>query len=100
MDGAARASAYDVMRGEIGPLQTTGGNYAVPAVTRTCLANDSATTSAPDPLIPVAGKGFWYLVRPIDTWGNGTYDTGYSSQVDLRDDEIAASGNDCPAPGN
>jgi hypothetical protein len=28
--------------------------------------------------------------------GRGAYGSGRASQVDYRDDEIAASGNDCP----
>ena len=42
--------------------------------------------------------GYEALYKSIDicVWGKGTYDSGYESQVDLRDDEIVASGNDCP----
>ena len=90
------AEAYDVVRGDLVRLVATGGNFALPVVTRECIANDWETTTVPDAILPAAGQGFWYLVRPVDTWGNGTYDSGYPSQVDQRDDEIAASGHDCP----
>ena len=42
------------------------------------------------------GEAFWYLARHVSGDGNGTYDTGAASQVESRDDEIAASGVECP----
>jgi len=90
------AIGYDVVRGDIGQLIATDGNFAFGTVTRTCLVDDWPGVSYPDPTMPFPGTGFWYLVRPFDTWGNGTYDSGHSSQVGLRDGEIVASGRDCP----
>ena len=37
-----------------------------------------------------------YLNRTRDAIGKGTYDSGSSFQVDMRDDEIVGSGADCP----
>ena len=86
------ATGSDIVRGDIGCLQSTDGNFA--ACTATCLADNRTTTSALDS--DTSGPGFWYLVRGQNCGGNGTYDSGGPSQVGLRDAEIAASGNDCP----
>jgi hypothetical protein len=45
---------------------------------------------------PDPGAGFWILVRGVSSEGPITYEALYPSQVDLRDDEIAGSGTDCP----
>ena len=92
----AAGYGYDVARGDLFELRATGGNFAFPSVTETCLASAAMTTSVDDGDSPLPGEGFWYLVRSIDAGGPSTYESGSSHQPDLRDDEIAASGNDCP----
>jgi hypothetical protein len=88
------ATGYDVIRGDLGTLRATGGDFL--AATQTCLLNGQPDTStshsagSPDP-----GQGFWYLARTRDVVGKSTYDSGYSSQVGLRDQEVAGSGIDC-----
>ena len=77
-------------------LRATGGNFAFATVTKTCLGNDFSTPSVFDAFPVASGQGFWYLVRSVDPSGSATYDSGSPFQVDYRDDEIAASGNDCP----
>ena len=68
-------------------LRETGGDFSV--ATEECL-DGAAIFNFPGS--PGPGEGFWYLARPV----NGTYDTGAASQVEGRDDEIAASGVVCP----
>jgi len=90
------ASGYDVMRGDLIELSTSGGKFALSNVSETCLANNTAATTVSDATPLASGEGFWYLIRAIDLGGKATYDSGSPFQVDFRDDEIAASGNDCP----
>jgi spore coat protein A len=90
------ATEYDVVRGNLTNLVSSGGNFASTAVTKLCLGDNALAPPVTETATPNPGKGFWYLVRRVDGWGNGTYDTGRASQQDMRDDEIAASGNDCP----
>jgi hypothetical protein len=90
------ATGYDIVRGDLGQLRATGGNFAFGFVTETCVDSAVEGTSVGDTATPPDGEGYWYLVRAEDAGGQGSYDTGRASQVDHRDDEIAASGNDCP----
>jgi N-acetylneuraminic acid mutarotase len=87
------ASGYDVVRGSLGTLRSSGGNFTT--ATQTCLANGTADNFLMESTAAPAG-GFFYLVRVSDVRGNGTYDTGAASQVGLRDAEIAASAGVCP----
>jgi hypothetical protein len=87
-------TGYDVVRGDLGTLRASGGNFA--AATQTCMQNGQSDTSighGPGGLAP--GQGHWYLTRSRDAAGRGTYDSGQPSQVGMRDQEIAASGVDC-----
>jgi cysteine-rich repeat protein len=86
------ATGYDVVRGSLLDLQSTGGDFSDPATTETCLGNDQTATFVENPGDPLAGQGYWFLARDAA----GSYDTGSASQVGLRDAEIGASGNGCP----
>jgi hypothetical protein len=89
------ASWYDVVRGGLSSLRSSGGDYSV--ATQACLAEKLGGTSVflaePD---PPPGEGLWYLVRGANCKGHGTYDTGLVSQAAPRDAGIAASSVDCP----
>lgn len=87
-------TGYDVIRGDLGALHSSRGNFAV--ATQMCLTNDQAETDMPYPGAPAVGQGWWFLVRKVTASGHGTYDEGSPRQVGLRDAEIGASGNDCP----
>jgi len=87
------AAGYDVVRGDLGALLSTEGDYADPAATQICLANDRGETGWVHSEIPTPGQAVWYLVRRTP---GGTYDEGSPSQSGTRDAEIAASGNACP----
>ena len=88
------ASAYDIVRGDLDALASSGGNFTLS--TTACLSNNQAATFLPDPTIPTVNDGFWYLVRPANCGGGGSYDSGHPSQSGLRDVEIAASAFACP----
>ena len=91
MDGA---SGYDVVWGSLSVLRSGGGDFT--AGTSGCLEDGTTETSAPHEAIPVSEDGFWYLVRPVNCGGNGTYDSGPPGQAGSRDAEIAASALSCP----
>jgi cysteine-rich repeat protein len=86
------AASYDLVRGNLKQAWRTHWNFADPAVTQACLANDRLETFWQTTGSPAPGDGFWYVLRAQP---GGTYDSG-SSQVGSRDPGIAASGNGCP----
>jgi hypothetical protein len=87
-------TGYDVVRGDLGTLRASGGDFTVSTVE--CVAENHATTSRDYSDAPVTpGSGYWFLARRISSTGNGTYDSEGPSQQGERDDEVAASGADC-----
>ncbi|HKB08076.1 MAG TPA: MopE-related protein [Candidatus Polarisedimenticolia bacterium] len=88
------ASAYDVVRGDLGLLHSTGGDFR--AAIQACLANNLTQTALVLSGTPAAGSGFVYLVRGVNCGGGGTYDSGSPSQVGSRDAEIGLSIFRCP----
>ena len=90
----ARATGFDIVRGDLDTLRTSGGNFAL--ATAECLDNDRPTMAFLHTASPAAGEGWWYLVRGVNCGGNGTYHGGSARQHHDRDPGIAASGHDCP----
>jgi hypothetical protein len=90
----AGADRYDVVRGDLGRLVSTDGDFKV--ATDTCLQNNAPSAAFSDATTPGSGRGFWYLVRPLSCNQAGTYDSSGRSQVGARDDEIKGSGVACP----
>ncbi len=87
----AGAATYDVLRGSLNVLHTSGGSFA--SSTEVCLQSDFAGTSFDDPLLPaVPGSGDWYLIRAKNCAGAGTWNEAAWD----RDPGIAASGVSCP----
>lgn len=80
---------YDVIRGDLGPLRASGGNFSI--ATQECLGNDLSVTGVNYSLNPMPGQGYWFLVRAIRGSIVGTYDTLQPKQVASRDPGIAAS---------
>ena len=91
---AAGASGYDVVRGSLGLLASSHGNFTT--ATQACAANDLAATSLLDGTGAAAGGGLWWLVRGESCGIVGTYDSGVLSQSGSRDAEIQASAAHCP----
>ena len=85
----ANATGYDIVRGNLATLRSSGGNFAT-AIDQ-CVADDRTATSVTAAGVLAAGGGSFFLVRPVSCGGNGTYDTGSASQVGSRDPEIEAS---------
>jgi hypothetical protein len=90
----AAATGYDVVRGGLQPLRSSGGDFS--AATTDCLQNDLAATTIDEVAVPAVGQGFWYALRALNCGGSASYDSGVASQSGSRDAEIAASGQACP----
>jgi len=88
--GVEGASAYDVVKGDLMMLRTSG-QFSTSILS--CLEDDGTDAQASDPEIPAPGEGFYYLVRAVP---GGTYDCGCSSQTGPRDTGIQASPHACP----
>jgi hypothetical protein len=89
----ASAAWYDVVRGDLGVLRASGGDFT--AATQSCLDEDTLATSHVFSGDPPAGGGFWFLVRGVNCKGRGPYDSGGAGQVSDRDAEIDAAGPAC-----
>jgi PKD repeat protein len=88
------AAHYDVVKGDLGMLRSTGGDYSASLLT--CLEDDDADLTAADGATPPAGTGYFYVVRGSSTCGEpGTYDSGGSGQSAARDAGIIASPMTC-----
>lgn len=92
--GAAFATGYDVARGSVGLLLSSGGDFAV--ATTGCTGNDVPGLGLSDSTPAGAGTGLWFLVRPVNCGGAGTYDEDGSGQAAPRDAGVAASPGACP----
>lgn len=95
-------SVYDVVRGSLATLRSSGGNFtqalnAVSPASDVCMSNDTTGLWVSDPTAPVVpGNSEFYLVRTLDCGGQGTYDSGAPSQTGSRDGEIALAVGACP----
>ena len=90
----ASALGFDVVRGDLGVLRSTGGDFI--SATDACLADNFSTSVLPYTAQPAPGTAFWILVRPILSTGNGRYDSFATSQVGPRDLLINGSAFSCP----
>lgn len=88
------AVAYDVVRGDLAALATTGGDFA--AATQQCLASATLEFGAPFATQPDPGQGYFVLSRARGCSGHGSYDDGSPGRAAPRDAEIAASAGACP----
>ena len=92
--GIPGATFYDLVRGDLAALRSSGGNFTVS--TGPCLANDAAVLSVVDSDMPGVGNGYFYLMRAAGCTGGDTYESGAASQVGTRDPEIAGAAGACP----
>ena len=90
----AGASSFEMVRGELATLQTTGGNFA--AATTSCVAGGVPAPPIVEAQLPALGTGFWYLVRSSNCRGDSSYEDGSPSTVGARDAGIQASAGACP----
>jgi hypothetical protein len=89
------ANIYSVVRGGLGMLRSTGGNFTT-ALTE-CVADNTFSTSVTSAATPLVDDGFFFLVRgDFGVCARGTYNAASPSQAGSRDAEIAASPAACP----
>ena len=93
--GAAGASAYDVIRGDLDLLALGGGDFGASVLI--CLADGAGMAPIEDDADPPPGGTFYYLVRAQEACGfAGTWDSGDPQQANPRDPGIAMSPQSCP----
>jgi hypothetical protein len=91
------ATGYDVVYGWLHILRgPPGGDFT--AAAQGCIGENVIDTQAVHLEPPPLDIGFWYLVRPVNCGGTGTYDSGGSGQVAPRDVGIEGSGINCMVP--
>jgi hypothetical protein len=90
----SQATGYDVVRGDLSILISSGGDFG--SATQACLADDLGGTFLSVTDAPATDGGFWYLVRPVNCGGHGSYDSGGPAQVRPRDAGINSSASSCP----
>jgi spore coat protein A len=89
---ASAATGYDLVRGDLALLQSSGGNFTT--ATQVCVANNATDTSLAFTAGPTAGEAWWFLLRAATSGNPGTYDDG--TQSGSRDAEIDAAAAACP----
>jgi hypothetical protein len=89
----APRAEFDVVRGDLGSLLDTGGDFTV--ATLDCLAEDRGSAFMDFGDDPAPGEGFWMLVREVIEGAGGTYDEPSGSQIGFRDAEIDAAAGSC-----
>jgi cysteine-rich repeat protein len=87
------ATGYDVVRGSLNTLRSSGGNFAT--ATTTCLGDNQTALGFNDASPLTAGNGFFYLVRGTSCSGSGTYNTTSPKQVASRDAGVEAAPITC-----
>jgi len=93
-DALALADHYDVVKGDLGLLASSGGDFS--AAVAACLEEDGTDEEAADAALPGLGEGFFYLVRGQSLCDeSGGYDSVGPGQAGSRDAEIQASAQAC-----
>lgn len=96
-DPVAGATGYDVIYGDLNILRSPPGGDFVSS-TWGCVFDNETTTHVVHPEPAPLDIGIWYLVRPVNCGGAGSYDSGGAGQSAPRDVGIDGSGVDCLAP--
>jgi len=87
------AGGYDVVSGDLDMLRAIGGDFSI--ATTECLANDELMSTLDDASVPLPGDTAFYVVRPTNCSGSGSYDTSDDSLVAGRDAGIEAAPITC-----
>jgi hypothetical protein len=94
-DPLGETTTYDVLRGDLGQLRVTGGDFS--SAVADCLADEANGSTWVDAEAPPPSEGRFYLVRGTDTpCGVGTYDAGSTAQISSRDAAIQLAEQACP----
>jgi hypothetical protein len=87
------ATGWDVVFGYLDLLRATLGDFEVAA--EGCLADNQTEIGLAFADLPAPGDAYWFLVRPANCGGPGTYDSLGPMQIGGRDAEINASTVSC-----
>lgn len=82
---------YDVVRGDLATLRSTGGDFS--ASVEACVANDWGKKDLGYAIDPPTGEGDWFLVRGSSAAASMTWNSTGPAQVGNRDFELAFA---CP----
>lgn len=93
-DAAPDATGYDAVRGNLGTLRNTDGDFT--AATVECLAANQEGNVTSFDLDPASGEAFWFVAREITGSADDTYDADDAGQVGSRNAGIDASTAACP----
>lgn len=88
------ATGSDLVVGNLGVLRSTSGDFS--ASTDDCLSDNDTDGQhlSIDALLDQTDQ--WYVLRPLNCGGAGSFDSGGAGQVGSRDAGIAGSGAACP----
>ena len=81
--GVPGATGYDVVQGDLAALRASGGDYGQTGAV--CLANNETGNSIEVSGSPAPGNAQWFLVRPANCGGAGTFDLASPPQAGSRD---------------
>jgi hypothetical protein len=88
---------YDVVRGTLSALRTTGGNFADASVGLACIKDNFVNVTAADAASPPSADGFFYLMRESKTL---SYEESpfwpTRDQIGQRTTEIGVAPSACP----
>src|SRR5262249_8306226 len=93
-DPVPQATGYDVVRGDLGTLRASGGDFS--AATAEGLATGTSATSGPVTGQPAPGDACWVRARWADGSGCDSYDEDDPGETGSCDAGIAASPASCP----
>ena len=82
------ATTFDVVRGDLGTLLASSGDFA--ASVQECTVDATRATSLPFAIDPDPEQGFWFLVRGGNCAGPGSYESDGAGQVAPRDPQLGA----------
>ena len=88
------ATAYDVVSGDLTELRGSGGYQFLSQAF--CVGDDISGPTFTSNTAPTPGNGTWWLMRPLNCDGDGTYGSGSPKERPGRDQEIGASFYSCP----
>jgi hypothetical protein len=91
------ASGYDVVYGNLNVLRDPPGGDFVASTWGCVIDNEQITSTVHAEPAPL-DINFWYLVRPVNCGGSGSYDSAGLNQLAPRDVGIEGSGVNCRVP--
>ena len=93
-DAEPAATSYDLVKGDLTLLRSSGGDFRVSQLI--CVEDDGPDLQATDPSEPLPGQGFYYLTRATNCASEtGSFDTTAPGLAESRDLELQGLGAQC-----